>query len=448
MSTAPQPCPLSEYTKSFKLYKGAKRRESFKPALKALTQDARMDGLTTSRKDYVPHPITPPPPKTPVVYVRPEGTVDGTSEYKKQFVGRWAAPTKAITPVMSRKQDSGTFDHKSSHFVDYQAPPPVPRELYRQTRTYTPPKEPFDGRTTVQSDYITFGTTEPTRSLKPPVETKLSTEPFEASTSYQLSYTPRAIPARFHRPTQTYTPSKEKFSGSTTFRSDFPGHEGIPPAQSLRPSQAPRLSDSPFDGNTVSRQSYRSWQLPKRHSRPPTVYAPPTQKFLARSTFKSDYPDHGVVPIAVSMKPHPPERKDTSQFVGLTTQRNDYQIWSNVERPATIRREKKYEPPQECFEGVSTFREHYQGRFAPRSPSAKPPISLSNNLIAAEPAEHLENQTAYRESFSLSGYQPCPALYLSEKARPSTQFSFSHRDPSSGHMFYCETQPDTDIAAV
>ena len=84
-----------------------------------------------------------------MVYVRPEGAVDGTSEYKKQFVGRWVAPTKAITPATSRKQDSGTFDHKSSHSVDYQAPPPVPRELHRQACTYSPPKDAFDGRTTL-----------------------------------------------------------------------------------------------------------------------------------------------------------------------------------------------------------------------------------------------------------------------------------------------------------
>jgi len=335
-----------------------------------------------------------------------------------------------IRPSEVKQDDKGKFDHKSTQATDFISLPLPPKVFHGVKHAYEPPKELFSGKSTIKSDFVDFGQVGLTPSLKPPQTAKVSSEPFDATSCYRTSFTPQPIPKRYEKPKEVYVPTEGKFNGVTTFKSDFPAHVGVQPVDILRPPQQPIASDFPFEGNTESRLSYRRWELPSRHSRPTTVYAPPTEKFATQSTIMDDYPDYGWVEPAKILKPPPRAQDQVATFESLTTQRSDFKTWSDVERPTVIQREKKYEAPTETFDAVSTFKAHYKGDFAARAPSAKPSKAPYTHSSA------MESSTEYRDSYSQSGYRPCPALYLSEGSKSPAEYKFSHQDAESGHKFF------------
>ena len=431
-----QPCALSEYTQQFKKY-SAKPRESLKPPQKALTRDAKIESLTINRQDYVAHPVTPTPPKVPVVYAPPEGTIDSSSEYKNQYQGNWAIPAKLIRPPQTRKDTREPFNHKSTHSTEFIAYSLQPQEKYGNKHVYEPPTEQFDAQSTVQMNFVDFGRVESRKSLKPPQEAKLSTEALDGTTSYRLSFSAPLMPERYQRPKEVYKPSKGEFCDTTTFQRDFHAHSGAKVAESMKPPQKAIASDIPFDGTTVSRLSYRSWELPARHSRPPTVYSPPKERFATESSFRADFPNYGWIKPTQSMKP-PLSKEQVAPFQSLTTQCADYKVWKDIERPMLLKQEKKYEPPNERFDAISTFQAHYKGESTPRAPSAKPPETPRSRSCG------METTTMYRDSYSRTGCRPCPALLLpGTTGGPTLEYTFSHKHPSTGHLFFSPIK-DTD----
>ena len=430
MNRSSQPCPLSEYTHQFKKY-SAKRRDSLRPPPIVLTRDTKMECQTTNLQDFIPHPVTPPPPKTPAVYKPPVGKLDSTTEYKMTYEGKWAYPAKLVRPQGARREAKGPFGHKTTQAVDFVSFPIPPKEYHGQKSVYQPPVEPFSTKSTIQADFVDFGHVEPTLSLKPTQAAKISTDAFDGSTSYRCTFTPPLMPERFQRPKEVYKPSKTRFYGMTTFKDDFPAHPGVMPAQTMKPQPQPIVSEEPFEGTTISRLSYKSWELPARHSRPPAIFTPPTERFAAQTTFRSNYPDYGRVEPARSLRPKPRTRDQVAPFEALTTQSMDFKAWTDIERPLPIRRGKKYNPPSGKFDAMSTFQAHYKGEFIPRAPSAKP------FQVANPHASKMESSTVYRDSFSAqSGYRPCPAVYLSDGNKSPSKYVYSHHDSTSGHKFF------------
>ncbi len=423
MIKSDQPCTLTEYASKFQKYLNQQRRSSMPPPKKPLTtQDVKMICETTNKKDFVTHPITPPSKRPPVVYQPPEGTVDSDTEYKNNFQGRWAVPAQLVPPPRSPKDNTKPFNSTTTHAVDYSAPPVTPRQIYKSPSVYKPPKDGFEGSSTAQHDFVSYGKMPRTPNFKPPQKVTVSTEPIDGISSYHSAFIAPSMPERFQRPKVIFVPSTKKFSTSTTFKSDFPPHPVYKRSESMRPSQKSiDNADIPLEKDTTNRLSYKTWELPTKFSRPPTVYSPPTEKVSSQTTFKSDYPDYGGVPRINNFKPAN-EALEQPPFEGVTTQNFDYRIWKDVKKTEPIRQERKYEPPEDRFDGVSTFQAHYKGTYMPRTPSMKP-IQKSYTQ-----SSKMDSMTSYRQSFSSSGYKPCPSALLDSK------FSYSHE--GGGHKFF------------
>ena len=439
MNRSSQPCTFSEYTQQFKQYSGATPRRAIKPAQQPLNRDSKMACETINRLDFTPHPVTPRAMQPPPVYKKPEGTVSTNTEYRVTFEGKsLTEPAVSYRPAYSRKENTESFDHKSTQASDFVTFPIPERENFAVKRTYEPPKESLETKSTVQRDFVDFGPVRPPQSLKPPQTPKLSSDPFEGKSCYRQCFTPQPIPARYQHTKEAYKPSTDRFSGLSTYTRDFPGHVGRQPAPSMKPPQKKVASDSPFEGATESRLSYRSWELPPRHFRPPTVYSPPTETFTKHSTFGTDYPDYGRTEVRKPIRPPPrpkPDMDDT--FRPVTTQRADFQLWdpTQVQRSTPIRQGGNYEPSPERFSAVSTCRDHYRGTPGSRALSTKPVLKP---MVTAE---EMGSNTTYRESFSSSGYSPCPAKDLANVMEATGSFSFSHENPSTGHLYFTMGPP-------
>ena len=438
MNCSPQPCTFSEYTQQFKKY-SVSPCKAIKPARRPLNHDSRMSCETINRKDFTPHPVTPRAVQPPPVYKTPEGTVSSETEYNMTFEGKpLSQPVVSFRPMNKRKEIKEQFDHKSTQATDFITFAIPERENFAVKRAYEPPKEPLETKSTVQNDFVDFGSIKPPASLKPSQAPMLSTDPFDSTSCYRQCFTPQPIPVRYQHTKQAYNPSIDKFAGCSTYTKDFPGHTGKLPAPSMKPPQKKIGSDTPFDSATESRLSYRSWDLPPKHFRPPTVYTPPTETFAKHSTFRADYPDYGrtelTKPICPKLRAKAVEDK---AFCPVTTQRADFRSWdpSEVQRSTPIRQRGNYEPSTEKFSTVSTCCDHYRGTPGIRAPSTKPVLQP---LVTTE---EMGSDTTYRDCYASSGFTPCPAVNLSKDMRTSAEFSFSHENPSTGHLYFTQVTP-------
>lgn len=371
----------------------AKRREIIRPTPKSVSSDAKMESSTSNRTDYIPHPITPSPPKPVVVYKAPEERMNTSTEYKELFKGKWAIPVKQIRPQQAKREKDEPFNHQSTHSVEYVVHTLQPYEAHGPKYRYETPTEPFVGASTARSDFVDFGVIHPPKSLKPQESSNVSSKSFEGMSSYRDSFTSPEMPARYQHPKQVYTPSGKEFYSSTTFKTDFVANVGAQPAKSLKPLQAKVKSDVPFEGNTTSRMSYTKWDLPSKFLRPPTVYTPPSEKFAVHTSYREDYPTYEQFARAKSLKPTP-RREELVNFEGVTSNSEDYKFWADAVPRSSIRLEKKYSPPSEKFDGISTFQAHFQGEFTPRASSTKPQLTPYAKSCA------MEDSTTYRDSYS------------------------------------------------
>lgn len=426
------PCNLTEYTVKFKHHDSYQPRAMIKPPKKMSTQDTKMDCDTTTQRDFIAHPVTPPTKAPPIPYKPPDKEMQAETEYKQTYLGKWQVPTQPIRPPRLQTGHAERFDHVSTQTADYTAPSVTPRKLYKAPNLYEPPTSPFDERSTTQCDFVQYGMIPMTPSLKPPPKVVGSTQPLDETTSYRSTFTTPIIPDRFQKEIETYVPSTEKFSHSTTFRSAFPNRPFSKPRGPILPPSYSHIDPRvPLEATTTNRATYKTWEIPKRLSRPPTTFVAPTEKVSDTTTFKSYYVDHGKVPLPPSFKPAVKSKEQVVPLENVTTHSVEYKAWTNVKRPEPCTHAKQYEPPQEKFDSITTFKAHYKGAYEPPPPSIKPPQKFQNDR------KKLDSTTVYKEAFSGPGYKPCPTSQLlandTELSVPGYVYSHEGRN---GHKFY------------
>ena len=420
----------TEYKAVFFTHEETRPRDSFKPAQKALTREMPMVCDTTHKVDFVKHLVHPPVPRPPVVFKKTEGTIEGESEYKKEFRPKTSEPAKPILPVLNRiRSTSEPFQTVTTQMTDFIPQKIPPREYYGERRIYEPPKEVFNGCSTLKDDYRGLPLVEPTKSMKPSQNAKVSHDKFDGTTCHKENYRPFNLPERFIKPKQVHCPPTEPFEGVSTFVAEFPVHKDIKPTASYKPPVIAKRSEGQFDSVTISRQSYRKWDLPPRFSRPPTIYEPPKEKFEGNSLFTTDFIHPGPPEQTTNYKPKAEAIKHEVPMDSDTINRLDYKTWDVTQRQELIKQEKPYEPPVEKFQGRSTTSESYRGEYAPPAPSNKPKLKP---YTKGEPFNGL---STYKDCFSKGGFKP--DFITGNPNKPMIPgYVFSHEDTRTGHKFY------------
>ena len=320
-----QMCCITEYTDRFQKYLEEQRRSIKKPPYKKLTQDGKMASETTNRKDFIAHPVAPPIKRPLPSYQAPIGSMNTSTEYATEFLGKWADPAQLILPLQTEKSTPQPFNNPTTHMIDYVAPPVTPRKLYKAQVTYEPPNAAFDATSTTHSDYSNFGAVPVTQNFRPPHKVAISEHPFEGNSTYNLVYTTPDIPEKFVRPKVAYVPSNKKFSNSTTFRSDFPRYPDYGPIVHHKPTHKVTKNTIPFEGITTHNANYKAWGNIKRPGefRQSHVYKPPNKKFDGISTFQDSY--RGTyVPRPSSCRPPVRLCKNSSKMESVTIYRENY----------------------------------------------------------------------------------------------------------------------------
>uniref|UniRef100_A0A7M4DW93 Stabilizer of axonemal microtubules 1 n=2 Tax=Crocodylus porosus TaxID=8502 RepID=A0A7M4DW93_CROPO len=415
-----KPCCLSEYMEKYPLYPTTHPRDSFKPKGEYKRLPVPMEGTSTTKRDYVAHEVLPVKCKLPEKYVKSDDNMDLTSTYTQDYN---PYPICRVPPCLPRETKYTTSDKMNTipTYKDDYVPWNVPkREMIKPNNKYHPSEEKFDHRTTIQDDYQFKGPVA-TKSYKPLNLVQKNMTPFENLTNYMLSYVPHPLEKRFVHEYEKYKPSDTPFDGLTTHKQSYRGLAGLP-AKAMKPRHTVPCHDVPFPSSTEFRDKYLLWPHLPISIKKPAVYVPPVEKMDLKTTMQTHYTPHKGQP-AKSCQPLAQFKKGTMPFDSCSTMKDDYKAWQCAKTKPIIHA-PELKVAEEPMDYLTTFQTHYVPHPPTFTKSFKPGWS---SLRSVTP---FEGQTIYTSSYTPKKIARCLASY---KEPPG--YVFQEIDPA-GHKCY------------
>ncbi|XP_004706671.1 stabilizer of axonemal microtubules 1 [Echinops telfairi] len=413
------PCLLSEYTENYPLYYSYLPRESFKPKLEYKKGAVPMEGLTTSRRDFGFHKVSPVKGPQPKQFVPSGEDMDLLTTYKQDYNPYPVCRVDPIKPPDNKYLHDTRMECLPTYKADYLPWNQPRREALGPPHHYQPAPTKFDNRTTHQDDYYVKGPVT-TSSCKPLLVPKLRTVPLEDLTNYKMNYVAHPVEKRFVHKTEKFRPCDIPFESQTTHKDSFRGLVGEP-AKSLKPPAKACAADTSFFSTTEFRDKFQVWPTPQVLAKVPATYVPPEEKMELLTTAQAHYtyPKGGP---AQSCRPVLQIKKG-GRFEGSTTTKDDYKQWSPT------RTQPVKPPPQmnfstQPFEHLTTTRAHYVPHPPISTKSCKP--SWSGPQVLGP----LEGQTTYSINFTPKEVGRCLASYSEPPG-----YAFEETD-AFGHRIY------------
>ena len=166
----------------------------------------------------------------------------------------------------------------------------------------------------------------------------------------------------------TYRPTSAQFEGISNYSTDYIPRSGAP-RQIMRPNEAAKMSDQPFEDATDYRQSYIKYQLPPREVGEKVVWEPNTAKLDDLSHYRRDYTPKEVGKQQ-TCKPDSKPFQSVAPFEGDTTQKVDFIEWP-TER-IKLRERECYQKPDGDMNMDTTTQIDYTRKPLERVAMARP----------------------------------------------------------------------------
>ncbi|XP_063149162.1 stabilizer of axonemal microtubules 1 [Candoia aspera] len=395
-----KPCLLSEYTEKYPLYPNIPPRESCKPKAEYEQQPVPMEGLSTTKRDYIPHEVFRIKQKPPDKYVKKDGSMDLQSTYRQDYNPHTIA---RVPPCLPQEQNYSSAEKMTTiptYKSDYLAWNQPKREMIKPDNSYHPSEKKFDFRTTHQDEYLYKGpiTTKNYKPLRPP---QISKTPLENMTNYKLNYVVHPIPKRFVHTQEPFKSCDVPFDGLTTHKLSYKGLAGEP-AKSTKPDYI-RPDPSDFLGTTEFKEKYLAWPVSAPFSRKPVVYTPPKEKMDLQTSAQIHYGNPHGRP-ATSCKPLARVPEHTEPFGHCSTMKEHFKAWHS-ERPKPILPRTEITLPAEPMDLITSFQTHYVPHLLPSTKNFRP------RLPVARPHVPFVGETTYATSYTAKEVHICPASF-------------------------------------
>lgn len=242
----------------------------------------------------------------------------------------------------------------------------------------------------------------PRRSWKPPESIQFSSAPFDAGTGYSENYVRHPIQNHEQKERNHYVPPCMPFDGITTFGRDYTKKE-IKKTESCKPAAEVFHSDDPIDDATTFKNDFRRWPGERISAHQQEQYTKPEVEMDCNTTYRLQYMPHSVQKEA-TLKTGEGKVITSGEFQGLTTYRNDYQLWET--QRDLLRQRDEWVPNNTQFEGISTFKAHYIPHCVAPAKSMKPDTYdwMSNMPF--------EGTSMYRTDYVKKEPDNCPAAII------------------------------------
>ncbi|NXW96632.1 SAXO1 protein, partial [Larus smithsonianus] len=414
-----KPCMLSEYMEQYPIHPITPPRDSFKP--KEVYKMARipMEGISTTKKDYIAHEVLPQRLKPPQKPVKSDDSMDLTSTYKEDYNSYPICQVPPCLPRVMRHIPSAKMDTISTYNDDYVLWNEPKTEMIRPDDRFRPSEEKFDHTTVVQDDYLYRGPVA-TQSCKPQNLQK-SKAPFENTTNYRMNYVPHPLEKLYVHKYEKYKVNEVPFDGLTTHKVSYKRLAGQP-AKLAKPYQPKLLHDLPFSSTTEFQEKYQAWPQPPLFTKKPDVYLPPLEKMDLHTTTQMHfkYPNGKPAKMCRSLLQL---KKSTEPFNSSSIMKEDYKPWL-CKRLKPITHAPELTFPAQPMDCLTTFQNHYVHQPLTVTKSYKPGWSGPKHDTL------LDDKTTYATSYTPKAIVKCLASY---KDPPGYVFEGSDAD---GHNLY------------
>ncbi|NXW50417.1 SAXO1 protein, partial [Nyctiprogne leucopyga] len=415
-----KPCMLSEYMERYPSYPITLPRGSFKPKNAQKIAQLCMEGISTTKGDYIAHEVLPRTPKPPEKYVKSDESMDLTSTYKEDYNAYPNSQVPSCLPCVRKHIPSAKLDTRTTYEDDYVLWNEPKTKLIRPDDRFHASEEKFDHRTIVQADYLYKGPVA-TQSCKPLNLVQKSKAPFENVTNYRVNYIPHPLKKRYVHEYEKYKASDGPFDGLTTHKFSYKGLAGQP-AKLAKPYQPKLLHDRPFSSTTEFQEKYQAWPRAPVFTKKPDVYLPPLEKMDLHTTAQIDY-KHPKGNSAKMCRPLAQLEKSIEPFSSSSVMKEDYKLQlCKTQKPITHAPELTF--PAKPMDFLTTFKTHYVPHSLPVMKSCKPGWSGQKHHTL------LDAKTTYGTSYTPKGIVRCLASY---KDPPGYVFEGTDAD---GHNLY------------
>ncbi|XP_046350552.1 stabilizer of axonemal microtubules 2-like [Haliotis rufescens] len=292
------------------------------------------------------------------------------SEYNTTYRAHPIVPRESCKPPAVAIKGDGPLEDRTTHRVDY-IPHPIERPQFHVPDQYSRPAGDHDMMTSYHKDY-TEKQGAPAKAIKQ-LGMRHVPGKFEGEPTYKTDYRKWDMAGRPNRfgDVSTWNPPQQPFEGQSTFTRDYQRYNQAP-RTTMKPNEAAKMSDAPFDGNTGYNAAYIKHPLQAKFVKEKDTYRPSGVRFDGLSTFKRDY-QGAYAPKTDSCKPDAQAFQSQAPLEDMTTFKNDYRKW-DADRPF-VRDPEQYKKPVGDMDMNTThnlaFKEYpLQRAFAKRPHSA------------------------------------------------------------------------------
>lgn len=348
-----------------------------------------MQTITTQKMDYIPHQVNRVSFHQPDKYKQPEGEMDTTSSYAREYNYKTQDRVKPIRHERT-KAVLADFDPTTTNKSDYRQWSMPKTKTFGPERRYERPEEVFQGASTYNNDFHKHRSE--TRDLIKPVgNTQLSTEPFNDVTSNRHDFTRHELPPKFVKPIKSYTPNRIPLDAMTTMKSDYGVKNPMARMQSFKPANNGVHSEEPFNASTTNKEDFKQWLVTPNLVKRDTEYVQPLGEMDLNTNYNRDFTGTHARP-AIAIRPAVRKTMD-AKFEGQSTYEMDFQKL-NQQRRTPIKGVSEFHLPDAPFEGQSTYKTTHYGTKGYAATSTKP------NLVHVAPADPFVADTSYRTEYT------------------------------------------------
>lgn len=188
---------------------------------------------TTTRLEYTEKNVVPRTPAKPVERPPTSRPFDSLTTFRRDYPWHTPGMRHMVRPQQELSQHKVPFEGDTSYGQSYKKWD-IPSRLAKSKSDYRPPSASMDCSTTFRQDYRDHGQPLPAKSCKPVVFLEDNPNPFDDTTTHNVTYRPWDVKPSLGKQMPVYRPSSARFQGESTFKSHYQGHFA-PPAKSTKP---------------------------------------------------------------------------------------------------------------------------------------------------------------------------------------------------------------------
>ncbi|KAG8181834.1 hypothetical protein JTE90_003981 [Oedothorax gibbosus] len=441
-------CKLSEHKDRFRAFCCPSRAQPVLPKTNALnlTGSEGTVKLSTTKRDYVSHPVEKRAQKKAAVYKEPKGKFQQSTTYKSDFKPKIVKVRTAFVIAEPTKDGTmpgtlpGKFASETTYARNYVPKICPPRELPRvQGCTLTKLGQHFSGITETKLCYQPPNCSKREKAVPRKGELKAQSGSFDGQTTHKTDFTAKFVePPKTIKTTSKWKPtSSDKFHGTTTHAHDYKCPPPVKRNEVNIPKESYQKWQGPFEGISNYKKDFPAHdvsarKLPKWHPSSRSHTKSDLPPLNGQTTYKTDFlsPPEDLQPV---VSKHAKDNLTLSKgtMEQITSSMRDYRRFDCPVKTISFKPETRYKKPEGKFADCTTTKCNFTAKVGERVEINK--TKVADNIEM--PEGPMEDCSTTKKDFQWKCID-CPAKYLKEFGKDALPAEYKFVEKEKGHVYF------------